>query len=205
MQARLASQIHTNPGIDPSFHYGNLCFWRDSSVSMGDDANQQWRTSAILQKLTCRTLVHIIRPRSADPPQLTAISCSKIEAETMASCKRFVESYYELLTQGQLGGSFIDAYDIVVAGVTFYGLVRATRTGASDHTVNDAVSIIHKCSILITEMTQSFPALKTFQRTLQSLSCRLLGQGPPRSPPDTLDEESSIILRYLHGFIKSDP
>lgn len=204
MQARLASHIHTNPDVDPSFHYGNFCFWRDTSAPMRDSADQQWRTSAIIQQLTCRTLVHIIRPRSADRPQLTAISWNGIEAETMASCKRFVESHYEFSTHGQLGGSFIDAYDIMVAGVTFVGLIRTAAAGTSEHTVNDAVSIIHKCSILITEMTQSFPALKTFQKTLQSLSSQLLGEGPPRTPLNVLDQESSIIPRYLHWFIKFD-
>ena len=130
-----------------------------------------------LDQLACRLLVHIAsasstRSEDASSALLTS-SRREIEMDTIESCKAFIDRCYDRFNNDCHSGSFIEACDILAAGISFVCLTH--RYGReSNNGLADVVEVIQKCSTLVTMIGERFVALKSFQQVLLGISSRLM-------------------------------
>lgn len=177
IHARLSSNIRANQRRIPFADYGNLCFWRDYPSKLRAMIKSHQSLSDHLQQLTCRTLIQIVTtsPETDDGTLLTN-STHEIARDVMECCKLFIDKRYERSHEELYSGSFIDACDIIAAGLTFVCLTyhpsRDKHENASSFV--DAVEIIQKCSTLVTTIGERFTSLRCVQKVLLVVSSRLM-------------------------------
>lgn len=178
IHARLESKVRANNRSTPLADYGNLCFWRDYPSELRAAAKSHRSLSDHLQQLACRTLIQMVPtfPRNGEASLLLSNSIREIERDAMESCKFFIDKLYERSHKELYSGSFVDAYDIIAACLTF---VRLAYHPPSDEHENasslvDAVEILQKCSTLITIIGERFSALRPVHRVLLAICSRLM-------------------------------
>ena len=120
-----------------------------------------------LEQLACRLLVQITPPISNNNDPNTGTFYGN-EKDTLMSCQRFINRCYDRSTHNNFNGSFIDAYDIFSASVTFIYLSRHGAGLYQNETLSQGqeTEIIHKSSTLVTIIAERFTIIKVFQRAL---------------------------------------
>lgn len=89
---------------------------------------------------------------------------------------------YDRGGQSQPIRSFLDAYDLIAATVGYICLEAKQEPASSAapraDTTNKAelIEVVHKASVLVTQMASRFPALDGFHRFFLSLSLKAVGE-----------------------------
>lgn len=194
--ARLMSHIAcATPSL--AYNYGNYCFWRQWPASVKRVAETQHAVSDLLEQLACRTLVQLVGPSvfSTRPNEILGGACH-IEADVSRACQHLIDQFYDRFQELHQVASFIDAYDLFAATVTFVLLARR-----SSSVLTSILETIHKCSILMTVAGERFPVFRSFQSCLLSISTRLLGGIRPHTstglPPESPEHIRSMVEKLL--------
>jgi len=187
--ARLISTIRNgSDGI--IFYYSNLCYWKELT-SAGD--KQSKMPSRCIRQLACRAMVQTLKSKgSAIIDDCMIASSHSIRNDFIHSCQEYIEDEYQRSDNGELTGTFIDAYDIFAAGIAVICL-----TGKSSIYKN-VPDIIHKCTVTLTLLVETFSALRVFRRVLWAMSCVTLGN---RHDP-ILHELPEVIPEGIQNLIK---
>lgn len=109
-----------------------------------------------------------------------------IEGDTLILCQEFIKNLYEQSGRGQMAGSFLDAYDLVSAAITYICLMAPQMNAspaAAEGTatvwpparsqqdlVPKLMEVVHKASTLITQISARFPAFEGIHRLLFTLA-----------------------------------
>ena len=107
-------------------------------------------------------LVHSKRLRS----ESTGINGKKIETEIQSSFIRCIRNWHDKLEEENLGGSFVDAYDIFSIGVTYLAVLCKLK---SQQSIAESTEAISKCSTLLTILSENFKPLSVFRKLLWAL------------------------------------
>ncbi|KAK2596290.1 hypothetical protein N8I77_013186 [Diaporthe amygdali] len=193
IQARLLSNIRTNPDQPLLFHYSNFQHYQDFQPRVADNHMVMSQPSSIrLEQNSARILTHIAYAALLTTEGHTANSSSILDMETMndeisMACKRFVDSLYDRSDQAHFVGSFVDAYDIFVSGMFYIYLEQRHGSDAQNYDsltkpegvrgghsglVND---MVNKCCTLIAAVEARFGAVKALRRVLRDFSALTTG------------------------------
>ncbi|KAH7324538.1 fungal-specific transcription factor domain-containing protein [Stachybotrys elegans] len=192
--AQIISNIRTNSRANPMSHYGNLTNWRDFDppLNSSSDMVRSWEGS--VNQLECRGLLQIVglfeegqeerEKRQARADIIPARIMDEIQKDTRAACRRFIMTSYDRAGQWQTTRSFLDSYDLVAATVGYICLEakqgQASPAGPRAQTPNKAelMEVVHKASVLVTQIASRFPALDGFHRFFLTLSGKAVGESP---------------------------
>lgn len=119
-------------------------------------------------------------------------SSRNIETDFIRNCREYIEEEYQRSENGELTGTFTDAYDIFAAGVVVICLTRNASSFVS------APEIVHKCTVTLALLVERFPALRIFRRVLSALSAAALGSSPH---DQILDELPDVIPEGIRNLI----
>ena len=157
IHARLMSSIRASSPGKPVFHYGNLCYWRDTAKSSTKQAHFCGASSGYIGQLTCRALIHIAQLSRCTTSSDSVIGKTQtIEQDAIGSCQAYIANEYRHFEKGDFHKSFVDGFDIFAAGVVVICLSSGPRlTGRP----GDATTI-NKCTVLLTSIGERFPAFK---------------------------------------------
>ncbi|KAI1843177.1 hypothetical protein JX266_010704 [Neoarthrinium moseri] len=172
-QARLASSMHNNPESSFTYNYGNYYFWNQLPASLKHLAEGERIVSDILNQLACRTLVLLFKaaPSRQDLEGISG-NADDVEEDVRQTCKCFLDRCYERFQELHCSGSFVDAYDMFGAAMTYISLSRRSASSTSS-----TLDVIHKCSTLMTVAGERFPVFRSFQSCLLSISMHLHSGG----------------------------
>lgn len=120
-------------------------------------------------------------------------SSRNIESDLIQNCQEYIEGEYQRSEQGELMGTFVDAYDIFAAGVVIICLTRKTSLSLS---VSD---VVHKCTVTLAILSERFPALRVFRRVLWALSS-VVSENTARDR--ILNEMPEVIPEGIQNLIK---
>lgn len=168
------------------FHYGNVCFWKDSVRGVHSGASSNFTQGLILQ-LSSRAVVEILKSIGSTYIEPNMIHSSQNTARDIVTmCSNYLEHAYQWSDSGEFVGGFVEAYDIFAAGVIVLCLNKRLKSGFADG------SVINKCTALLTTVGERFAGLKIFRRVLWALS------GAVSDSP-----KSDSIIHELPGVIPS--
>ncbi|KAH7162000.1 hypothetical protein B0J13DRAFT_535033 [Dactylonectria estremocensis] len=170
VHAQLISDMRSNRRTEPLFSYTNLSFWREHTPRMVSVTGAAKLPLEYLDQLACRALILMINPGTpVDPnPRAFADNYFDVEADTMKSCKRFIEQLYNRSGRGMIVGSLIDAYDVLSASVVYICLFW--RSGDTHQQgLAQIFEMVSKASTLLTQFSSRFSALAAFPPFLLSL------------------------------------
>lgn len=112
-----------------------------------------------------------------------------LSTEISDACKCFIDSLYSQSEQSYFIGSFVDAYDVFMSGMSFILLKRRgivntrDRNPIGDTSSQDAPDqindMVNKCCTLIAGVESRFGAVKAFRRVLRDFSAVSMGQPDP--------------------------
>jgi hypothetical protein len=193
LYAQIISDIRTNSRANPLSHYGNLINWRDLDPPVGSspDMIRSWEDS--VNQLMCRGLLEIVRlfkgagqePQERRQGRADFISSKwmdEIRKDTRAACRRFIMISYVRAGQRQTVQSFLDFYDLVAATVGYICLeAKQGQASSADPrpqapNKGELMEVVHKASVLVTQIASRFPALDGFQRLFQTLFSKAVGE-----------------------------
>jgi hypothetical protein len=174
-------------------HYGNLTNWRDFNLplSSSSDMARLWEES--VNQLECRGLLQIVElfddegqegqeKHQARAGSMPARMIDEIQKDAKAACHRYIMTSYDRAGQWQTTRSFLDSYDLVAATVGYICLVakhgQASPAGPRAQTSNKAelMEVVHKSSVLVTQIASRFPGLDGFHRVFFTLSAKAVGE-----------------------------
>ena len=179
-------------------HYGNLSYWRDlgPSTKATLDSTDPWKEH--VDQLACRALVQMVQIGVREGEQQRGIMPADMRSElyddAMATCCRFIRALYDRSGKGQTAGCFLNAYDLIAATVCYINLrARKSAEALEDPGIRvsdqaELMEVVHKASILVTQIASRFPALDGFHRLFLTLSSRAVG--------DQVSEDSLLPFSY---------
>jgi hypothetical protein len=197
-QARLASRIQQASRQDVMFHYHNVGFWRELPTVLRHLPSGSQHLSDHLEQLGCRMLIQLAKPyldSSSGPDGVP----DELTLDIVAMSKRFIDHCYERMDQAHVRSSFVDALDIVSAGLAFAYFVehRYLRDGRAA-LVNET---LQKCSLLVAVGGGGrFSASKTLQAVVIALCGRLMRYGHGNGGDNQGHSSSSTTLVSRHLF-----
>jgi hypothetical protein len=184
-------------------HYGNLINWRDFDPppSSSSDMIRSWEDS--VNQLECSGLLQIVQLFEEEGKGeqekcqsradiMPARMMDEIQKDARVACRRFIMRSYDRAGQWQTTRSFLDSYDLVAATVGYICLevkqVQASSTGPRAKPPNKAelMEVVHKSSVLVTQIASRFPALDGFHRVFLNLSSKAVGEVSCESQRETL-------------------
>ncbi|KAH7017974.1 uncharacterized protein B0I36DRAFT_368032 [Microdochium trichocladiopsis] len=205
--AHITSNIRTDSRANPLSHYGNLTNWRDFDppLSSSSDMVRLWEDS--VDQLMCRGLLQIValledggrgdqEKRHTEAGIVPARMIAEIQKDARASCRRFVMTSYDRAGQWPITRSFLDSYDLVAATVGYICLEarqgQHSQVGSRSPNKAELMEVVHKSSVLVTQIASRFPGLDGFHRLFLSLSSKAVGESTgqileyPRNLPSSL-------------------
>ncbi|SPO04149.1 uncharacterized protein DNG_06832 [Cephalotrichum gorgonifer] len=154
--AHLVSSIRKSGRRDPMFDYSNVCYWRDLTSRLGT-LSGSWKHC--VDQLACRALIQMVSPapQAHSNPGMLPGTTQDVEEDTLVSCHRFISSLYDRTGHAKNAGSFLDAYDVISAGVVFACLTHRAAASSSDRRVAELTEVVHKASTLSNLGKSYFP------------------------------------------------
>lgn len=208
MQASLLSNIRSNPNQSGLFNYSNIQHLGDYQPRYSELSETRLpQISMRLQQNLARILTYITEElpegfKGRDIVSSSLFDSESINWEIMTACKGFIDSIHDRSDQAHFVGSFVDAYDIFIAGFFYIHLEQQQGPGArvegsrSDpnssqkgrlSAVND---VVNKCCTLIVGIESRFGAIKAFRRVLRDFFAVTMGQY-------SSDGTSSVRVTFL--------
>lgn len=215
IQARLLSNIRTNPDQPLLFHYSNFQHYQDFQPRLADNHMVMSQPSSIrLEQNSARILTHIAYAALLTTEGHTANSSSILDMETIndkisMACKRFVDSLYDRSDQAHFVGSFVDAYDIFVSGMFYIHLEQRHGSDAQNYdspTKPEGVrgghsglanDMVNKCCTLIAGVEARFGAVKAFRRVLRDFSALTTGTKSFPQSTKTVREACLLLVSFV--------
>lgn len=162
--AKLMSNMRTPSIGPPIFHYGNICHWMDLANNTGNILNSQ---RILTKQLACRALIQIIRLKHCAVASTRKIGSDYTIEKGASNCFReFIDDQYCCLQQNTFAGTFVDGLDIFAAGVLVTSI--SSTIWPADCTNN--ITIVHKCTALLSSVGSRFLSFNVLPRALWALS-----------------------------------
>ncbi|KAL2203789.1 hypothetical protein CC79DRAFT_1074840 [Sarocladium strictum] len=190
--AQIISSIRSNSRANPISHYGNLLNWRDFDLpaSLSSSVVRSWEDNA--NQLECRGLLQIVNLLEESQRAISQARANfapskmiqEIYRDARAACRRFIMTSYDQGGQSQTIRSFLDSYDLIAATVGFIcleakqGQASSAAPGVHSPDKAELMEVVHKASVLVTQMASRFPALDGFHRFFLGLSLKAVGESP---------------------------
>ena len=166
IHARLMSSIRASSPGKSVFHYGNLCYWRNLAKSGANKVHVNNASSGYIGQLTCRSLVHIAQLSRCTASGGSVIGKTQtIEQDAINSCHAYIDNEYRRFEENDFTKSFVDGFDIFAAGV----VVICLSAGSQLPGRRIDTTIINKCTALLINIAERFPAFKILCRVLWAL------------------------------------
>ncbi|KAK2758584.1 hypothetical protein CKAH01_05632 [Colletotrichum kahawae] len=203
--SQLISSIREGRNNEVLLTYSNIIHWRDLPPNGDRQSASTQQLSDLFHQLSCRALVHLT---SSTPPTRESMSSflgsiQDLDTDTINTSRQFVNRCYDLFTRGTFICSFIDAYDLFQAAVTFACLTwRLNWERSAGRRLAEVTEIINKSSTLVTIAATRFPALAAFQRVLLGLSTRMMTSDYAIASINTWESFPHVIPRRSQQLIR---
>ncbi|KAH7169924.1 hypothetical protein EDB81DRAFT_850873 [Dactylonectria macrodidyma] len=203
VHAQLISDMRSNRRTEPLFSYTNLSFWREHPPRIVSVPAAAKLPLEYLDQLACRALILMINPGTPieHNPRAFAESPFDVEADTMNSCKRFIEQLYGRSGRGILLGSLIDAYDVLSASVVYICLFWRAR-GTHQQGLAQIFEVVSKASTLLTQFSSRFSALGAFPPFLLSLLTKAMKEPNSERQQDLQETIPANLPTHLRRLLK---
>ncbi|KAH6968113.1 fungal-specific transcription factor domain-containing protein [Fusarium avenaceum] len=205
VHAQLTSDICGGKQPSALFSYSNLSFWREFPPTNNIESLSGC-SSECLDQLACRAMILIVTHTSSAPTNslLTLGDSPEIETDTVSSCKRLIERFYNSSGSSTATVSFLDAYTILAAAVIYLCLVQRMPQPNQQEFAR-TFEVVSKASVLLTQCSTRFAAMNVFQQFLLSLSTKIMeGQGSLQQYLDFIPGEIPIHLRrFVQNYASS--
>lgn len=179
-QARLASNIRSNTNSTQVYDYANFSFWRQLSTQLAMWSKENRFVSGLIEQSSCRTLVQLIKvPTRHNSKWTSTTNLVDLEGDAVETSLAFIDACYDRSQNHGFVGSFVDGYDIFSATILYLFMTCRSTSTSNEQKLALSINIIHKCSVLMTDIAQRFSVFRAFQGTLLAISARLLSPGRP--------------------------